>query len=118
MASGLRINDANGKTIIGANQTFLRLVHKIRVPLHTGVATSTYSVPLFNDSQGLFTWAPEAYSMNSGDNNSEQVGVPLIFYESLNWNNTTKVFTVTHRSIGSFNPYQGAYFQVYFLHYR
>lgn len=118
MAYGLRINDASGKTIIGANQTFLRLVHKIRVPLHTGVSTSTYNVPLFDDSQGLFTWAPEAYSMNSGDNEHEGVGVPLIFYDSLNWNNSTKVFTVNHRSVGASDPHQGAYFQVYFLHYR
>lgn len=118
MPFGLRINDASGKTIIGANQTFLRLVHKIRVPLHTGVTTSTYNVPLFDDSQGLFTWAPEAYSDSNGDNNEGGVGVPLVFYKSLNWNNSTKIFTVTHGNIGAFNPYQGAYFQVYFLHYR
>ena len=118
MAYGLEIRDSNNKIVIGENQTFVRFVDSVRVPLHTGVTTSTYSVPNFDDTLGMFTWATESYGKDSTGENYTTFE-SLIFYDSLHWNNNTKVFTVNHRSVGSFESgTQGAYVQFYFIHFR
>lgn len=119
MAYGLEIRDSSNNIVIGENQSFVRLIDSIRVPLHTGVATSTYNIPKFNDNLGMFTWSVESYGLDSTGENYETFRNPLIFFDSLNWNNSTKVFRVNHRSVGNFESgTQGAYVQFYFLHFR
>lgn len=86
MSWGIRIRDSSGNPVIDRTQTFLRYIGSVIVPFSTTTITTTYSMPAFDDAKGLFSW--RAYT-------GYEVGVP---FSSINWNNTSKILTITHHT--------------------
>lgn len=112
MPYGLQIRSASSNLLVDLSQTMLRQVGAVTVPYGYGAsagATSTYSVPSFDDTIGMFTWREVLTAVGA----SPPTRRPVPFLAA-NWANGSKVLTVTHAAAA---PSPGAV-QFIFLHYR
>lgn len=119
---GFEIRRANGSLALSTRETLLRLVHIERVD---GDFAGTFSVPEFDavESNGVFTGPGFFYvqkvvapsTVNSGSLSTQTLLLP-----TLNWNNTSKVMSVTPANLPSGWPvgtFRSPY-EVVFMHFR
>jgi hypothetical protein len=122
MTHGLEIRKANGVISLSTKETVVRFVHIQRVG---GSFSGTFSVPDFDGvvSGGSFTGSGFFYVQyvirSRGDASTVQPIYGAMITPTLNWNNTTKVMTVSPASIPSQWPFRPRPdYDIIFLHFR
>lgn len=88
MSYGIEFKDAAGNIVYGETQTGTR---EIQIEACAGNFSGTRSVPGFDDTKGALNVVVEAYPNPANG----RPYVNLSSHPTLNWNNTTKVLTVT-----------------------
>ena len=112
MPYGMQIRSASSNVLIDLSQTMLREVASVIVPFGYGSvigATSTYSVPEFDDTLGMFSWRD--YLTVTSSIPPPRRAVP---FQAANWSNGSKILTVTHAAASS----SAGQIQFIFMHYR
>lgn len=120
---GLEFYRADGSTALSVRETLPRLVHVERV---NGNFSGTFSVPDFDavESGGLFTGSGFFYVQKvpfiAGSSSFEVPIARTLILPTLDWNNTTKVMSVSPASIQSGWPPGSVRspYEIVFMHFR
>lgn len=125
--TGLDIRDSTGVSMLGPYGTFTRHVATI---YKDNNFSGTISVPNFDDTKGTFVinWSLEKHGLNSAQvaktvgwetTPAKAVMADSTDLPTLNWNNTTKLLTVTPNPSAWANTTEiTSGYHIVFLHYR
>lgn len=119
---GFEIRRANGSLALSTRETLLRLVHIERV---NGDFTGTFSVPEFDatESNGVFTGPGFFYVQKVVAQSTVDIGglsTHTLLLPTLNWDNTSKVMSVTPANLPSNWPvgtFRSPY-EIVFMNFR